>query len=149
MPFFERLNWNSNFECSDDLYVWYQMKAYMCVNFKAKHTWKQSIEAYKNHVFLQTRCTFSVRTALISWGHFIFSSWWLTILIATVHTFKWMKNLKTIIGCWVIATRCYLKKGLEKGLQNKTKKELEMFVVSYPNISPSFILILNRMERKQ
>ena len=63
MPFFERLNWNSILECSDDLHVWYQMKRYMC----CKHE-KQSIhemQTYKNHMFLQTRCTFSVRTALL------------------------------------------------------------------------------------
>ena len=57
IPFFERLNWNSIFECFDDLHVWisdesihvrkHESKAYM----KAKHTWKQSIQAYKNHVF--------------------------------------------------------------------------------------------------
>ena len=55
MPFFERFNWNSIFEYSDDLHV--------CANMKAKHTWKKSIQAYKNHVFLQARCTFSVRAA--------------------------------------------------------------------------------------
>ena len=42
MPFFERLNWNSIFGCSDDLHVWYQMKAYMCW----KHE-KQSIHESK------------------------------------------------------------------------------------------------------
>ena len=116
-----------------------ESKTYM----KIKH------RSIQKSCFCRPDVHFQWRTALISWGHFIFSSWWLTVLIATVHTFKWMKNLKTILDCWIIATRCYLKKGLEKGLQNKTKKELEMFVVSYPNISPSFILILNRMERKQ
>ena len=43
--------------------VWYHMKAYSCAKMKAKHTWKQSIQTYKNHMFLQTRCTFSVKTA--------------------------------------------------------------------------------------
>ena len=42
MPFFERLNWNSILECSDDLHVWYQMKRYMC----CKHE-KQSIHESK------------------------------------------------------------------------------------------------------
>ena len=41
----------------------------MCTfDIRWKHTyvqtWKQSIQAYKNHMFLQTRCTFSVKTAL-------------------------------------------------------------------------------------
>ena len=40
MPFFERLKWNSIFECSDDVHVSYQMKTYMCANMKAKHIWK-------------------------------------------------------------------------------------------------------------
>ena len=43
MPFFERLNWNSILECSDDLHVWYQMKRYMC----CKHE-KQSIHESKH-----------------------------------------------------------------------------------------------------
>ena len=34
---------------------------------------------------------------LISWCQFICSCWWLTILSATVHTFKRMKLLKLII----------------------------------------------------
>ena len=51
MPFFERLKWNSVFVCSDDVHVWYQMKAYICANMKAKHSWKQNIQIYKNHVF--------------------------------------------------------------------------------------------------
>ena len=38
MPFFECLNWNSIFECSDDVHASYQMKAYTCANIKAKHT---------------------------------------------------------------------------------------------------------------
>ena len=70
----------------------------------------------------------------------------------TLHTFKWTKNLKTIIiGCWVIATSGKLKKCLElaPSLQNETKSESEMLVVSYTNISPSFISILNRIEGKQ
>ena len=70
----------------------------------------------------------------------------------TLHTFKWTKNLKTIIiGCWVIATGGKLKKCLElaPSLQNETKSESEMLVVSYTNISPSFISILNRIEGKQ
>ena len=53
MPFFKRLKQNSIFECSDDVHVWYQMKAYMCANVKAKHTWKQNTQTYKNHVFLE------------------------------------------------------------------------------------------------
>ena len=40
MPFFERLSWNSIFECSGDLRVWYKMKAYMCANMEAKRTWR-------------------------------------------------------------------------------------------------------------
>ena len=43
MPFFERFKWNSVFQCSDDVHVWYQMKAYMCANVKVKHTWKQGL----------------------------------------------------------------------------------------------------------
>ena len=42
------------------------MNAYLCTNMKAKHTGNQSLQAYKNHIFLQTRCTFSVRMALKS-----------------------------------------------------------------------------------
>ena len=51
-------------------------------------------------------------------------------------------NLITI-GCFVIATGWKLKKDLELGpsLQNQTKKELEMFVVSYVIISSNFNLI--------
>ena len=64
MLFLVCLNWNSVFECSDDLHVWYQIKAFICSNMKANHTWKQSIWAYSNHILLQIRCTFSVRTAL-------------------------------------------------------------------------------------
>ena len=65
MSIFKRMKWNSIFECFEGLHVWYQMKAYMCANTKAKQTRKQSIWTYKNHIFLKTRCTFSVRTALI------------------------------------------------------------------------------------
>ena len=35
MPFFQRLKWNCIFECSDDVHVWYQMKAYICAKMKA------------------------------------------------------------------------------------------------------------------
>ena len=38
MPFFERLKWNSIFECSDDVHASYQMKAYMRANMKTKHS---------------------------------------------------------------------------------------------------------------
>ena len=88
----------------------------------------------------------------ISWRQFLFSSWWLTTLITAVHIFKTTKYLKLIIiGCWVIVNACKLKKVLELGpdLQNQTKKELGMFVVSCSNISPSFILILIRIQEKQ
>ena len=76
----------------------------------------------------------------------------LTILTATVHTFKRTKNLKLIIiGYWVIATGWKLQKGLELGpsLQNQAKKKLEIFAVSYANIWPSFILTTNRIQEKQ
>ena len=59
MPFFERLNWNSIFECSDDFHVWYHMKVYTCANKKAKHTWNQNIQAYKNHVSADPMYIFS------------------------------------------------------------------------------------------
>ena len=83
------------------------------------------------------------KTMVISWGQFIFSSWMVSILIATVHTFKKTKNLKLIrINFWVIVTSWKLKKGLELGpsFQYQTKKELKMSVVSYTNISQVFIL---------
>ena len=82
---------------------------------------------------------------------FTFSSWWVIILIATVRTFKRIKNLKLIIiGYWVIRTAWKLKKSLDVGssLQSQKKKELGMFVVSDTNISPSFILIQNRIQEK-
>ena len=43
-----------------------------------------------------------------------------------------------------------LKEGLKlcPSLQNQTK-EFNMFLVSYTNISPSFMLILNRIHEKQ
>ena len=43
------------------------------------------------------------------------------------------------------------KKDPELGpsFKNQTKKELEMFVVSYTNISSSVILILNSIQEKQ
>ena len=44
MPFFEGFNWNSVFECSDDLHVWYRMKAYRCEDMKANDTWKQNVQ---------------------------------------------------------------------------------------------------------
>ena len=47
--FFELLNTISIFECCDDLYVWYQTKAYMWANMKPKHTWKQNIQVYKSY----------------------------------------------------------------------------------------------------
>ena len=53
MPFFERLKWNSIFECSDNSHVWYHLKAYMCENMKAMHTSKQSIQEYKNDMCLR------------------------------------------------------------------------------------------------
>ena len=98
-----------------------------------------------------SRPFYDFQKLLISWRQFIFSCWWLTILIATVHTIKRTKNVKLIISCWVIATSLKLKKGLEIGpsFQNQTKKELEMFVESCTNISPSFILIINRIQEKQ
>ena len=51
----------------------------------------------------------------------------------------------------MVATDWKLKKGLQLGpsLQNQTKKELEIFAVSYTNISPIFIFILNRIQEKQ
>ena len=74
------------------------------------------------------------------------------ILVATVHTFKRTKSLKLVIIDWgVISAYWKLKKGLELGpsLQNQTKKWLAIFVVSYTNISPSFMLIVNRIQEKQ
>ena len=79
-----------------------------------------------------------------------FNRRWFTILIARVHACKRTKVLKPIIiARWLIATGWKLKKFLEQGLslQNQTE-ELET-VVSYTNISPSFILILNRIQEKQ
>ena len=61
MPFFERLNWNSILERSDDLHVWYQMKAYMCAKMKAKHT---SIQ--KSHVFADPMHIFSENGSITS-----------------------------------------------------------------------------------
>ena len=61
---------------------------------------------------------------MLIWGQFIFSSWWLTVLIATVHPFKKVKNLKLIIiGCWAITTGWKLKKGMKlvPSLQNQNK----------------------------
>ena len=82
---------------------------------------------------------------LISWLQIIFSSCWLSILIVAVHTFKKKQMLKLIVkGFWVIAPRLKLKNGqkLAPSLQNQTKKELDIFVVSYSDISPSSILEL-------
>ena len=46
----------------------------------------------------------------------MFSSIWLIILIAAVHTFKRTKNfILVLIGCYVIATGWKFKKGLELG----------------------------------
>ena len=62
-----------------------------------------------------------------------------------------MKTLKLVmIDCWVIRTGWKLKKwlDLEPSLQDLNKKELVMFVVSDTNISPSFILTLNRIQEK-
>ena len=56
MLFFERFNWNFFFECSDDFRVWYQIKVYIFANMEAKHAWKQTMQVYKNHMFLQNRC---------------------------------------------------------------------------------------------
>ena len=83
------------------------------------------------------------------WRYFIFSSWWLTISFATAHIFKRTETLKLIIiRCWVIGTR---SKDQELGLslQRQTKKRLEMFVVSFTDISPSFILILDKIQEKK
>ena len=61
MPFLESFSWNSIFLIgfSDGLHVSYQMKASMCAKMKVKHT------SIQNDMFLQARCTFSVRMALI------------------------------------------------------------------------------------
>ena len=68
-----------------------------------------------------------------------------------MHTFKRKKNLKLLTGCWENTTGWKLKKSLELGLshQNQTMKELDMSVVSYTFISPSFIVILNMIQDKQ
>ena len=112
----------------------------------------------KTRVFLKyfvrscsSRPFYDFQKMLISWRQFVCGSWWLTILSATINTFKRMKNLKLIIiTCWVNRTGWKLKKGLDLGpsLQNQNEKELGMFVVSDTNISPSFILILNRIQEK-
>ena len=96
-----------------------------------------------------SRIFYGFQKISIAWRQFIFSAWWLTILIVTVYAFKRTKIIIMIkfyyqkiitTSCWVIATGWKLKKGLELGpsLQNQTRKELEMFVVHYTNISPSF-----------
>ena len=56
MPFFKRLKWNSIFKCSDDVHVWYQLKAYLCAKTKVNQ------QTYKN-MLLQTQCIFSLRAA--------------------------------------------------------------------------------------
>ena len=55
-----------------------------------------------------------------------------------------------IIGCCVIATVWKLKKGLKLGptLQNQTKG-VKIFVASYTNMSPSFMLILKRNNKNE
>ena len=77
----------------------------------------------------------------------VFSSRCLTISIATVTPSK-----ELIIGCRVTETGWKLNEGLEIGpsLQNQNNKnDLRMVVVSYTNISPKFILILNMIHEKQ
>ena len=131
----------------------------------AKNPWKQKLNfsrsalfQMKTRVFLKyfvrscsSRPFYDFQKMLISWRQFVCGSWWLTILSATINTFKRMKNLKLIIiTCWVNRTGWKLKKGLDLGpsLQNQHEKELGMSVVSYTNVSPSFILILNRIQKK-
>ena len=52
MAFFERFNWN--FECYDEMHVWYQIKTYLCAKMKAKYT---SIE--KSYAFADPMYIFS------------------------------------------------------------------------------------------
>ena len=47
-PFFERLKWNSIFDCS--IFTFHFRWKHVCVQ-----TWKQSIQTYKNHVFAGPR----------------------------------------------------------------------------------------------
>ena len=65
MLFLESFSWNSIFLIgfSDGLHVSHQMKASMYAKMKAKHT------SIQNNMFLQARCTFSVRMALIFVKH--------------------------------------------------------------------------------
>ena len=54
MQFFKSLKWNSIFECSDNGHLWYQMKAYICVKMKARHTWKHKLLCfYRPNVHFQ------------------------------------------------------------------------------------------------
>ena len=59
MPFFERLKWNYIFECSDDKHVWYEMKACISANMKAKHA-----KIQKLYVFADTMYIFSENGSL-------------------------------------------------------------------------------------
>ena len=67
------------------------------------------------------------------------------------HTFKRTKNLKQILlGCLVTVICWKVKKGLQLGPISRIKlKYMEMFFVSYSNISPNPILIPNRIQEKQ
>ena len=94
-----------------------------------------SVQSWK--LKTSSRSFYGFSKKLISWGHFIFSNWWLTVLIASVNMFKRMKTLKLILtGSWVIATGWEFRKSPELGpsLQHQIKKELDIFIVSYTNI---------------
>ena len=62
-----------------------------------------------------------------------------------------MRNLKLIIKKFEQLQHFETEKWPELGssLRNQTKIELEIFVVTHTNISPSFILILRRIQDKQ
>ena len=117
MPFFKRLKQNSIFECSDDVHVWYQMKAYMCANVKAKHTWKQNIQTYKNHVFLEP-------DVHLHWEHALSLLWKVLEKVMYEQLYDYLNNYLNDLLCGFCKAHStqhilsWLIRSLEKGLDN-------------------------------
>ena len=127
MPFFERLIWNSIFECSD-LHVWYQMKAYMCANMKAKHRniqkscfcrpdvqfqWERLFTTRKRKT-LGTKVTLRLVGAFqVKFFSMFFISQWLSFLLKVFLTnnqmeFDQIYSLKKF-KYWIINEMCIFK----------------------------------------
>ena len=97
MSFFERLNWNSIFECSDDLYLSYPMKEYMVCKDESKAYKHTKIICFADSMYIFNFFFFFTNFSLI---FFLFShSGFVRLIKPELITTQFVKR-KVSISCF-------------------------------------------------